>query len=239
MKGWGNAKTRMSELRTDDRRALAFALAQDTVRTVCATPDVELCVVVGPGEVLRDLRRCAGLEAVRGVEERREASADSLNMALLRGRDVALSAGYRQLAMIVADLPALSVTALRGFLRTVPAASVAIVCDRSGSGTTIVAGRRGERVLPAFGPNSAARHIANGAVDVTSRCDPWLRADVDTVADLATARGAAVGPALRRWFDGGEMRSENRQTGVVQHGGRISEQLGALLAIDDPVIERQ
>lgn len=87
VKRWAMAKSRVGGLRSADRRDLAAALAHDVIRTVCATPAVARCVVVGPDEVVRELRRCSG--AVLGVEEVQERSADPLNTALRQGRDAA------------------------------------------------------------------------------------------------------------------------------------------------------
>lgn len=102
--------------------------------------------------------------------------------------------------MIMADMPALTVSGLTAFLQLMPTTGVGVVRDRSRTGTTILAGRAGHTVCPAFGPDSATRHIAGGAIDLTSSCDPGLRIDVDTWADLVAVQPFA-GPALRRWFD--------------------------------------
>lgn len=200
VKRWAKAKSRVGGLRSADRRELAAALAHDVILTVCATAEVARCVVVGPDEVVRELRHRAGYGAVLGVEEEQGTSADPLNSALRHGRDAALSAGHRQIAMIMADMPALNVSGLTAFLQQIPTTCAAVVRDRNRTGTTILAGRNGEAVRPAFGPDSANRHIACGALDLTSSCDPGLRIDVDTWADLVAAQRFA-GPALRRWFD--------------------------------------
>lgn len=206
VKRWAMAKSRVGGLRSADRRELAAALAHDVIRTVCATPAVARCVVVGPDEVVWELRHCVGAGAVLGVEEGQQQSADPLNTALRQGRDAALSAGYRQIAMIMADMPALTVSGLTAFLQMMPTTGVGVVRDKSRSGTTILAGRVGDTVRPAFGPDSANRHIAGGAIDLTPSCDSGLRIDVDTWADLVAVQRFA-GPALRRWCDDRQRRT--------------------------------
>ncbi|GAB7002545.1 hypothetical protein JCM18899A_00160 [Nocardioides sp. AN3] len=199
VKQWSTAKSRVTGLTEQERYELAIGLATDTVGAICSTPEVAACLVVGPPDNLRDLSPCVDSPLVHEVEEQPDARHDPLNTALGQGRDAALSEGFRQVAMIVADLPGLTSPGLSAFLRLVPPTRPALVCDQAGTGTTLLAGRRGERLRPAFGTHSAARHRSDGALDVTPRCDPSLRLDVDTWADL-TAAGCFAGPALRRWL---------------------------------------
>ena len=199
VKEWSAAKSRVTGLTGRERHELALALATDTVATVCKTVGVAACIVVAPRDTLRELDRRVGNLTVCGVEEE-PASLDPLNAALRQGRDAASSARFRHVAMVVADLPGLSTSGLDGFLRSVPASQAALVRDQAGTGTTLLAGRRGDRLRPAFGADSAARHLSSGALDVSTRCDPALRLDTDTWADLEAADRWA-GPALRRWLD--------------------------------------
>lgn len=201
VKEWSAAKSRVTGLDERARRELAIALATDTVRTICRTPGVASCIVVSPDENLRELRPRLDSSLVRGVQEQPQAGLDPLNAALFLGRDAALSAGHQQVAMLVADLPGLSTSGLQSFLRLVPPTGVALICDQAGTGTTLLAGRHGDRLRPAFGSGSAQRHMSNGAIDITAWCDPALRLDTDTWADLSVAADLA-GPALRRWLNG-------------------------------------
>jgi 2-phospho-L-lactate guanylyltransferase len=56
----------------------------------------------------------------------------------------------------------------------------------------MLAVRPGTPLRPAFGPGSAARHVADA---VTLDAAPGLRCDVDTAADLQAAAELGVGPA--------------------------------------------
>lgn len=136
VKGWTTAKSRMGGLSRDDRRELALAMASDTVRAVTATPGIRSCLVVGPSEVLRDLGCQNGDDSLRGlVETTLVGQVDTLNLALRRGRDVAVASGWRQVAMVVADLPGISAGALREFLQLVPETAPGFIPDSSGTGT--------------------------------------------------------------------------------------------------------
>ncbi|GAB7007978.1 hypothetical protein JCM18899A_54570 [Nocardioides sp. AN3] len=200
VKEWSAAKSRVAGLTGRERHELALALSTDSFDTVCRTPGVGSCIAVAPRDTLRELYRRVGGLTVCGVEEE-TATHDPLNAALRQGRDAAASIGYGQVAMIVADLPGLSTWGLEGFLRAVPASRAALVRDQEGTGTTILARPRGDRLQPAFGGGSAARHLSGGALDLSTLCDPGLRLDTDTWADRAAADRFA-GPALRRWLDG-------------------------------------
>jgi 2-phospho-L-lactate guanylyltransferase len=64
---------------------------------------------------------------------------------------------------------------------------VVVVPSRDGDGTNVLAWAEAGSFAPAFGPGSAARHLAAaGAVRVD---EPGLAFDVDTVADLAAVAG--------------------------------------------------
>ena len=199
VKEWSAAKSRVTGLTGRERQGLALALATDTVATVCRTPGVVSCIIVGPRATLHELDLKFGNPTVLGVLEK-AGHQDPLNAALRQGRDAATSAGLRHVAMVVADLPGLRTEGLDGFLRSVPMRHAAVVRDQAGTGTTLLASRRGERLRPVFGADSAARHLSGGARDLTTRCDPALRLDTDTWADLAVVDRWA-GPALRRWLD--------------------------------------
>lgn len=88
VKSWASAKSRVAGISTSGRRALAKALAHDTVSTVCATPGVAACFVVGAPDVLDFLVRYVTRPRLFGVEEQ-VGSPDPLNAALRRGRDAA------------------------------------------------------------------------------------------------------------------------------------------------------
>ncbi|GAY12265.1 2-phospho-L-lactate guanylyltransferase [Pseudonocardia sp. N23] len=128
-----------------------------------------------------------------------EGPAPGLNAALahgaavLRGEDPSSTVGALQ-----ADLPALRPDELRAALaeavaRFADGAVAAFCADTPGDGTTLLLAAPGTALAPAFGPGSASRHAAAGAVPVGAAL-PGLRRDVDTPADLRHAVALGVGP---------------------------------------------
>jgi 2-phospho-L-lactate guanylyltransferase len=96
-------------------------------------------------------------------------------------------------AALAADLPALRPEELAGALRAAAgSAGPGFVPDHAGTGTTLLAAPGGARLVPRFGPGSAARHAASGARRLTGAW-PSLRQDVDTAADLAAAGRLGLG----------------------------------------------
>lgn len=68
----------------------------------------------------------------------------------------------------------------------------AICADRAGTGTTLLLSARGKRLQPQFGSGSARAHLSSGAIQLAGHW-PSLESDVDTAADLRTARDLGVG----------------------------------------------
>jgi 2-phospho-L-lactate guanylyltransferase len=189
---WATAKSRLRRhLSGAQRASLARALARDTVETVLATPQVRRCWVVA------SLQTCSDV-ADWGV--RTVIVPDSL------GLGGALSAGVRAatdpsvgLAILPADLPLLTADALGQALAAVPDSGAAFVRDADGSGTVLLASRQGP-LVPAFGLDSARRHLASGAIDLTDRSDHRLRRDLDTPAHLDPA-AARPGSRVSLWYE--------------------------------------
>ena len=112
---------------------------------------------------------------------------------LLRADDPTSTVGALQ-----ADLPALRSDELRAALaeaaaRFAAGAAAAFCADTPGDGTTLLLAAPGAALAPAFGPGSATRHAAAGAV-LVGGSQPGLRRDVDTADDLRLAVALGVGP---------------------------------------------
>lgn len=97
---------------------------------------------------------------------------------------------------MVADLPSLRPEELAEALDEARRHDAAYVADAEGSGTTVLTARRACDLLPSFGPDSAARHGALGAVPVAAAV-ATLRRDVDTLADIRVALAMGVGRRTR------------------------------------------
>jgi 2-phospho-L-lactate guanylyltransferase len=86
---------------------------------------------------------------------------------------------------------------------------VSFLSDAAGSGTTVYAALSPADFAPAYGPESAARHRAAGAVSLDGAGLAAVRRDVDTPEDLAAAKALGVGPRTRQVL--GEIGPELKQ----------------------------
>ncbi|WP_433759825.1 2-phospho-L-lactate guanylyltransferase [Nocardia sp. CA-135398] len=190
VKSLDRAKSRLADrLRPEHRARLVLAMLADTVSAAVAVPRIASVTVVTPDPVVADLARTLG--AVVHPEPRRVIDAtdpDGLNTALT---DAAAALRHRhgpvELLALQADLPALRPDELSDMLTTAPEGVRSVVVDHAGSGTAALVVRDTVAPLdPRFGPGSARRHIAAGAVDLHGDW-PGLRLDVDTAEDLDRA----------------------------------------------------
>lgn len=102
-------------------------------------------------------------------------------------------------ALLPADLPSLAAAELDGALVRAAAHPLAVVTDRQGVGTTLLAARRADLLAPHYGADSLAAHLAAGAIQIDVPATSGLRRDVDVVADLCDATGAATVAERDRW----------------------------------------
>ncbi len=192
------AKSRLAGLSGDSRRALALAMAADTVAAAVACESVRAVLVVSDDPAVR------GQVAALGARVIADSRAAGLNGALAAGAEhEARRWPGRGLAALTADLPALTPGELGRALAAAWHVAHAFVADAAGSGTTLYTARPGEPFGPRFGPGSREEHRAAGAVEIDLPGLDGLRQDVDTLADLQAAiriglgrRSAAVAAAL-------------------------------------------
>lgn len=179
VRGWATAKSRLGHLSPVQRATLARALAHDTVDMVLAAREVRDCWVVGSSHTCAEVADW-GVRTIVVPDE------VGLLPALASGAAAAGAEGDVGVAILVADLPMLTSDALSDTLAAVPSRSPAIVRDASGSGTVLLASRRGA-LEPKFGVDSARRHLGSGAVDLSDQSDSRLRHDLDTREHLDSA----------------------------------------------------
>jgi 2-phospho-L-lactate guanylyltransferase len=171
-------KTRLAELGAAVRIRIARAVALDTVTAACAARQVGRVVLVTDEPVLRAHARRHGLTIVA------DQGAGDLNRALAAAAgDVAPGTGTIGTAVLVADLGGLVPSDLDTALCAAARHPAAFVADHRGTGTTLLTALRGTELRPRFGPGSADRHRATGAVAVVAPV-PTLRRDVDVLEDL-------------------------------------------------------
>lgn len=165
---------------------LVTAMALDTVAAARRARGVAGVVVVSSDPALTEA--FAGL----GVEVLPDDPADGLNAALRHGDEVLRARGVFRVGALQADLPALRSGELGWALRA--AGTDRSFCpDHSGDGTTLLLAEPDRPLDPRFGPGSAAAHSESGAKTLLG---PWesLRRDVDTEADLTSAKATGLGP---------------------------------------------
>ncbi|MEJ2860630.1 2-phospho-L-lactate guanylyltransferase [Actinomycetospora flava] len=182
--------------REQAHRALALALARDTLAAARAARRVGRLVVV----------TTESAERLGDAGEPREVVHDDgggLNAAIHLGAAHLRRTGSRAVAALQADLPALRPEELDEALAGAVAlfatgAGAAVVADHAGTGTTLLVAAPARALRPRFGPGSARAHVRDGAVALDGDW-PGLRGDVDTVEDLTRARALGTGPATADW----------------------------------------
>jgi 2-phospho-L-lactate guanylyltransferase len=182
------AKSRLAELADADRRALALAMAVDTVAAAVA------CRLVGAVVVVTDDEDVAGEARSLGAQVIADNPGSGLNQVLIAGAEHAASRwpGYGRAALL-ADLPALSASELTAALSAAAAVPQSFVADAAGTGTTLYTASPGVAFSPRFGPGSRSLHRSVGASELDLAGIPGLRQDVDTVADLRSATIIGLG----------------------------------------------
>ena len=129
---------------------------------------------------------------------------------LAEGRRVGLNAAIghaltqigdaHSVAIITADLPCLTSSALDEVLGAAPRDRCSFVCDTPGIGTTTLLMPAGLRIQSRFGHRSRAAHREAGCVELAGTTPSFarMRRDVDTPVDLWDATRLGVGPATQQ-----------------------------------------
>ena len=211
VKGAPAAKSRLAPAVDDDARAvLAKAFALDTIAAAVATPSVARVIVVG---VDPELARVAGAEFVREGAGAPDAAgradpagdvrpprapdagrgARGLLAAIKQGVDAARAEAPVAVVVLLGDLPGLHPEELDRALEAAARHPLAFVRDADGTGSTLATASDGVAYEPRFGPDSAARHVAAGFVELAASDLPGLTRDVDTVDGLEIVLHHGVG----------------------------------------------
>lgn len=161
------------------RTALMSAFARDALTAAAASDLVEV-FVVGDASVAADLP----------VTVLADEGSGDLNRALALAAEQVAHSG-RGVAVLLADLPCLRTEDLDEALKTAGDRR-AYVADAAGTGTTLLVSPPGTALDPRFGLESAAAHLASGAIAIEEALTS-LRLDVDTTIDLAAALRLGVG----------------------------------------------
>lgn len=185
VKGGAEARRRLA-VESMQRRVLAASFLADAITAAARARLVKEVVVLTPDPSL------GGLAGLLGATWLCDQVGGGLNAAVREGvRRLADPVGH--VAVMVADLPALDESELDAALGQVLDSDSGRLCveDRAGGGTTLLAARDANTLVPRFGEGSAARHseagfrLADGALRGLRRltlthsmtCDeprPWV-----------------------------------------------------------------
>ena len=181
------AKTRLASAAGPWRRALALAMALDTVTAALRAGVLEVIVVSDDTTAQVEL-------AELGATVVGDRPDGGINAALVYGAAGARARrGDVGVAALSADLPALRPAELALALTRAQAHDRAFVPDHQGTGTVLYAAAAGAAFRPAFGAESRRAHALT-AQQLETDGLASLRRDVDTISDLAYAAGLGLGP---------------------------------------------
>ena len=194
------AKTRLSTTYGPWRPYVARAFALDTIRAACDCERVARVALVTDDDVLaQTVRDWSGIQIV--VDP-----GDDLNAAIRAGARTAPRDD--RVAVVPADLPALTGSELDSALERAEAHDQAAVADGEGVGTTLLAARTPAELVPAFGTDSLHAHRIGGATILDLAKTSSLRRDVDLPHHLTEAAHLGIGPATRRVLERFRKREE-------------------------------
>lgn len=191
VKRWDEAKTRL-EADPPVKTALAGAFFEDVLTAVVGCPRVATVAVVS-----REPRLIPIIHEVDIwlLDEQGTPETRGVNAAVATGVTWARShAAGRPVAVVPADLPALTSAALAEVLELASEHERSFVPDLAGTGTTVLCAKRPSMLNSAYGDQSAARHAQGGATPI-AQVDRRVRQDVDDLDDLRAA--IRLGPGRR------------------------------------------
>ncbi|HEY5455111.1 MAG TPA: 2-phospho-L-lactate guanylyltransferase [Acidothermaceae bacterium] len=183
------AKSRLADAAGNRRPELALAMLLDTIEAALRAAQVVAVLVVTDDDLIRAATSQLGAVVVPDVP------GEGLNAAFRYGIEVAaMQYPGVGVALLAGDLPALRTSELEAALAVAAASpGMVAVADRENLGTTMLASRSAERLRPAFGVGSFARHSALGAVALENAELKGLTSDVDDTAGLDAALRLGVG----------------------------------------------
>jgi 2-phospho-L-lactate guanylyltransferase len=176
------AKQRLAAgLDGEQRRTLAAAMVADVLEAIVAARTIERTIVVSGDPVAQELAASVGAEVVPDPQDAGHVE------AALAGIARAEAEGASCVVLLPGDCPLLEPRELDRLLTALPQRYVGIVPDRHGTGTNALALRPPNAIVPAFGEDSCARHVAlarKAGIPFGVEELPSLGLDLDTPADL-------------------------------------------------------
>ena len=188
------AKTRLAPVfSARTRETVVLAMLIDTLTAAASVESVGSITVITPDEVAG--AAAANLGANVLADPTPGGHGDPLNNAITAA-EKEVAGSFSNIVVLQGDLPALQTQELSGAIVAARHHQRSFVADRLATGTAALFAF-GTALDPKFGPDSSARHLRSGAIELTGAW-PGLRCDVDTPADLAAARRLGVGAATAR-----------------------------------------
>lgn len=192
------AKRRLAaELPPAPRRALVEAMFCDVLVALRRVRQLERIIVVTSDSGAQRMAGGYGAEVLADDDA-------GHSRAALRGVARARELGLARALLVAGDCPLLDPAEVDALLsRPLPAAHVAVVPDRHGTGTNALLLAPPDAIEPAFGEGSCARHqelAGDAGVGCEVLAVPSLALDVDTPSDLEAVRAqlaASRGGAAR------------------------------------------
>jgi 2-phospho-L-lactate guanylyltransferase len=180
------AKSRLGAvLDAEERRDLAFRLADGTIRAVVATPGIDETLVVTPDDEVRELALAAGARPLRQ-------RGGGLNDGLRQAREEAVAGGADAILVLPIDIPQVTADRLAPVVALAASGDplVAIVPDRHGRGTNALLLSPPGVIEFCFGGDSRDAHVgaARAAGAHVEVLDGPLSLDIDTPEDLLIAQ---------------------------------------------------
>ena len=180
------------------REAVVLAMLVDTITAAMRTPALHSITVVTPDPDAAAAAADLGAHAL--ADPTPADHPDPLNNAVGAAERV-LRPDIANIVVLQGDLPALSTREITEAIAAARAHRRSFVADHHRTGTAALFAF-GTALDPRFGQDSAAAHRDSGAIELTGAW-PGLRCDIDTPADLATARRLGIGPATAGAIQGG------------------------------------
>jgi 2-phospho-L-lactate guanylyltransferase len=189
VKDFSSANGRLDGLVTQDERSrLAEALFLDLILKLPRSRCIDDVLIVTSDPSVARQAGWIGHKVL--VQERDEGHAD----AAAAGARAAMADGAQRVAMLPVDCPMLDTDELDAHLGRSPRTAL-IVPDRHGTGTNALMLNPPDLFLPAFGPDSCARHVSRARATGQSfalEAVESLSIDLDTPEDFTLLRDSLL-----------------------------------------------
>jgi 2-phospho-L-lactate guanylyltransferase len=189
VKRFDRAKSRLAGLLNVGERAdLAKAMLGDVFDALARTRELTGVVVVTSDNEAR------AMASVLGFETAADAGESGLNDAVAVGLRYVRARGAAAALIVPGDIPFTTADEIRAVLRALATTRVVLAPAARDNGTNILAMAPTDAIRPAFGPGSAARHIAAARAGGS---EPAILALSDASQDIDVPADLFVDPARK------------------------------------------